>query len=320
MTEPKYLRNDIQEHTEGFHKIKLDAVGVRELVAPIKIKRKDGTVYSTNTKVSAYCKLDADQKGVNMSRNSRTIFEHLPAGEFELHNLDKLVLELAKAHDETDVKLKFKFTYLFADPSPVTKIDGFEPVDVKVTVHYINGKVRTYFDIVDVESSCCPCSKNMSMLLNNITDEQHEVLKDLPEELYAKVKEAGFGAHNQRSNINVTVELNSLSEDVLWIEDIVEMVQRSVSSPIHNILKRPDEKVVTELQYMGGYFDDDMVFQKVEGAGPAFSEDICRNVAAKLIDELDNRIVDFSVVVDNEESIHTTLFATSICNAGRELH
>ena len=159
----------------------------------------------------------------------------------------------------------------------------------------------------------------MSTLLNNITDEQHEVLKTLPEELYAKVKEAGFGAHNQRSNITVTVELNSLQEDVLWIEDVVEMVQKGASAPIHNILKRPDEKFVTEMQYMGGYFDDDFVFQKVEGAGPKFSEDICRDVAYQLEQELENRIVDYSVVVDNDESIHTTLYATSVCTAGREL-
>ena len=319
MSEPKYLQHDVQEQEEGFHKIPLAAAGVRNLIAPMKIKRKDGSVYETNTKVSAYCKLDANKKGVNMSRNSRTIFEHLPCTEFELHKLDDLVIELAKAHNETDVTLKFRFTYLFADPSPITKIDGFEPVEVKVTVRYIDGKVRTYFDIIDVESSCCPCSKNMSMLVNNISDEQHEVLKTLPPELYAKVKEAGFGAHNQRSNINVVLELNTLNEDVLWIEDIVEMVQKGVSAPIHNILKRPDEKFVTEMQYMGGYFDDDFVFQKVEGAGPKFSEDICRDVAYQLQQELDNRILDYSVVVDNDESIHTTLYATSICNAGREL-
>ena len=140
----------------------------------------------------------------------------------------------------------------------------------------------------------------MSLLKNNVSSHEWEnILYSIRnchdgDKLKMKLERAGFGAHNQKSKIKVTVETNS---SVVWIEDIVDIIKRGASSPTWTTLKRVDEKFVTEVSYMGGYYDDEGEFNEVEGTGAKFVEDISRDVAHQLNKILDNKIEDYIIVV-----------------------
>ena len=141
----------------------------------------------------------------------------------------------------------------------------------------INGEKRYYLSANVLYASLCPCSKEIS----------------------------DYGAHNQQSYADVTVELNkeNLSTgNKFWFEELIEAVEESCSAPIVNALKRVDEAYQTELMY----------------ENPVFVEDMVRKVGEKLDVHLDSRIKDYLVVVNHFESIHSST-AVSVINAGRDL-
>ena len=135
----------------------------------------------------------------------------------------------------------------------------------------VNGHIRKFTTVEINYTSLCPCSKEISK----------------------------YGSHNQRSVARVKVELGKENID---FEDLKEIVDKSVSCPICNTLKRIDEKYVTEKAY----------------ENPKFCEDICREISEKLDKWLDKKILDYVVVTEHFESIHQSN-AISIINAGREL-
>lgn len=318
---PKYLEHDVQAETDGFNRIRINKVGVRKIKMPVEIEQRDcADPFRTIAHISAYCDLDKDKKGINMSRNSRTLLNELSNNKLTLKKIEETVEKLAEAHETTNINLKFWFEYTYCAKSPQTDICTYEPCVVVVDAKYNKGEHKIFLQVISNESSCCPCSKNMSSLVANLSDKEVEQLASkLDLGLYSKVINAGFGAHNQRSEIDIKVELDK-SQGIMWIEDLVEIAQKASSAATFNVLKREDEKYVTEVQYMGGYFDEKGNFQKVEMSGPKFVEDIARDAAKLLNEELDKRIKDYVVVVNNEESIHTTLLATAIIDAGRNLH
>ena len=160
----------------------------------------------------------------------------------------------------------------------------------------------------------------MSLLIHNLTPEEMEQINKLPPNILNKILKAGFGAHNQKSIIEIKVELlDNSKNNKMWIEDLVEIERNNSSSPTYTVLKRPDEKYVTEVAYLGGYFDEKGEFIKTNG-GPAFVEDISRKIAQDLNTLLDVKIKDYVIIVNNQESIHSgDITATSILTAGREL-
>jgi len=319
---------DVQQSKDGFPRISIEKVGVRNLKVPFKLMRKNGEVFNTIANISSYCDLVSDLKGINMSRISRTINDVLESAScYGFDGLETFAKELAAAHNTDNIWIKAQFEYIFEDLTPVTNILSYEPV--KVTFESIlkrNGisrtsySVKNYVQVESVEMSLCPCSKEMSLLVNNLTESEIcELAIIQSDSLRQKIMMAGFGAHNQRSNIRVKVELNSYRKELMWIEDLVGIIKKGASSPTWSTLKRPDEKYVTEVSYAGGYFNEDKKFVEV-GGGPRFVEDISRHVAVQLIDELDKRINDFCIVVNNEESIHSgEIMATSVLTAGRDL-
>jgi GTP cyclohydrolase I len=137
----------------------------------------------------------------------------------------------------------------------------------------IDGVVKLYLTVSVLYASLCPCSKEIS----------------------------DYGAHNQRSVADVTVELDE-SKGVMWIEELIDIVERCSSAPIINALKRVDEAYQTELMY----------------ENPRFVEDMVRLIGQELDKEMDKRIVDYSVVVNHYESIHSSTACAVIC-AGKEL-
>lgn len=172
-----------------------------------------------------------------------------------------------------------------------------------------NAYIKIQFPYYLIQTA--PVSKTQSYIETNISFEGELIDNDINLFLTVKVPYTSccpcsreisqHGAHNQRSYAEVTVKLNE-AKGVLWIEDLYDIVIRCASAPIINGLKREDEKWQTELMY----------------EQPRFVEDMVRLISEELDKELDNRILDYIVVCNHEESIHTHN-ATAIISAGRQL-
>lgn len=321
------LLPDMQKTETGFYKKRIAKVGVRGIKQYIPIQMKDGSTQKVFANISSYCSLDETFKGINMSRITRTINKVLKENPNGFRGLEAFVKDLAEAHNSPDVYIKAKFRMLMNGETPMTDLYSQEPIDVIIESVYHNGQYKTYLRVESVAMSLCPCSKEMSQLRNNITDDERQLIEELKltdnptaHSLYDKIMMSGYGAHNQRSHIDIKVELMKDSPKTMWIEDIYKIANIASSCYTRSVLKRPDEKYETEVSYLGGYFDDDKKFVEVPGNGPKFTEDIARDVAEQLDKELDVSIKDYVIVVNNEESIHTgEIMATSVLNAGREM-
>jgi len=311
---------DVQQNTTGFKKLPIEKVGVRGIKVPFHIFQKGNSKsFSTIATISSYCNLVEDVKGINMSRISRAINEVLQRNKDGFTNLNDFVYALQEAHGATDIYIKANFEYLYDTLSPIEKVSSIEPVNITFESKLKDDKLFNYITVKTTEMSLCPCSKEMSLLKNNLTMTESLLIQhaQFPPVLLNKINNAGFGAHNQKSTIEVTFEF--IEGRTMWIEDIMEIIRENVSSPTWSTLKRGDEKYVTERSYMGGYYDENKKFVDT-GGGPMFVEDIVRNIAFELDKELDNRILDYSIIVNNHESIHSDdIMATAIMTAGREL-
>lgn len=319
---------DMQKTQTGFYKKRIAKVGVRGIKQYIPIQMKNGEVQNVLANISSYCSLDETFKGINMSRITRTINKVLTDKKQQngFRNLEAFVKELVEAHNSPDVYIKAKFLMLINSSTPMSDLYSQEPIEVTIESQFREKQYKTFLTVETVAMSLCPCSKEMSLMTNNLNSEEVDALQllgisKLPvhQSLYNKIIKSGFGAHNQRSHINIKVELKKNSDEVLWIEDVYHIALNASSCPTRSVLKREDEKFVTEVSYLGGYYDDDKTFIYTNG-GPKFVEDIARAVAEQLDKQLDKTINDYVIVVNNEESIHTgDIMATSVLNAGREL-
>lgn len=295
---------DIQKSTEGFNKIAINKVGVRNIRIPMNIKTKNNTIQNTLVFVSSYCNLVEDVKGINMSRISRTLLDGLNDSQDGIYDLSHFAYKLQQAHNTDDIYIKAKFNYLVYKESPVTKIGFQEPIEV-ILESVLKGESLNNFLTVKVAGmSLCPCSKEMSMLKHTLNENDiQEISSKVSSEVQDKIWEAGLGAHNQLSILEIKVRIDNSLINKLWIEDIVSIADQSFSSPVFSVLKREDEKWVTEKSYLN----------------PKFVEDITRDVAFQLNEHLDKSISDYVIVCNNQESIHNEMLATAILTAGRGL-
>lgn len=313
---------DVQNsRTDDFPKIRINKVGVRGIEYPITIKREGiGDIYHTDATFSSYCNLTEDVAGINMSRISRTIFEVFKETDFVTKLSEKCVRQLQDAHEQKDAYLKTKFKYKYEQKSPSTDLYSPESANVYFETYLKDSTLKNFLTVEIVGMSLCPCSKEMSLFMNNLTMVESDALLEagLPASLYQKLERTGFGAHNQKSKVSVTVEL--LPDVHFPIDEIIEVIQGSVSCEVYSVLKRPDEKYVTEVSYMSGYIDEEGKIVDVANGGPKFVEDISRQVADRLNLLLDTKIGDYVIVVRNEESIHSNeMEAVAILSAGRDL-
>ena len=302
---------DIQAGADGFHKIPIQKVGVRNIKIPFTLAIKDSKeVFKTIATVSSYCELSSDKKGINMSRISRSLNEYVPKfGCYE--EIENAVRLLKKNHESETAWIKVKFEYVIKSKSPISNINSYEPLNVEMQCKIDKkDQITNLMSVKMIAMSLCPCSKNMSLLTNNLNKDErswYDYLLDsnptLPESLKHKFENAGFGAHNQKSKIKTTIKVNENELHNIWIEDIFTLIQNAASSPTFTTIKREDEKFITEVSYMGGYYDDNGNFVEVDGTGPAFVEDIARNVAHEL-NKIDI-INDYTITVCNQESIHS---------------
>ncbi len=249
---------DVQ-NTPDTRGIDIEQVGVCDLTYPITVLDRENQRQQCAALISLSVSLPHHFKGTHMSRFLVVLAEH--QGEFTMRTVPAILHDLKKRLDAESAQIEVEFPYFLQRKAPVSGLSA--PMDYRCTfIGQSNGKNDDFLLRVRVPvATLCPCSKEIS----------------------------DYGAHNQRGYVTITVRTRLLdggSWDFLWIEELVEIAERSASAPIYPLLKRTDERHVTMQAY----------------DNPVFVEDVVRNAAAQL--KADSRIVWFEVRAVNHESIH----------------
>ncbi len=254
---------DLQNTKKDFM-FDIDAVGIANVKHPITVVSNIApTEQSTIGEFTFTSSIHKEHKGTNMSRFTEQLTEVYNENGFtiRIENLKNFVLNLAKRLEQKDASMTLKFPWFYERKGPYSKLSGMNHAEASITVTF---KERQGFKIeVGLEgkvTTLCPCSKEISE----------------------------YSAHNQRGVVKVNAELTEDfdEQETDWKEALLEAMESNASARLHPVLKRPDEKIVTELAY----------------ENPRFVEDMVRLVAADLY-EMDF-VSKFSVTCRNEESIH----------------
>jgi GTP cyclohydrolase I len=230
----------------------IDRVGVKNLRFPLRIRDRDHAEQSTIATVSLAVDLPHHYKGTHMSRFIEVLHSHGHA--LTVANIAGMPRELMKRLDAEKAHAHFQFPYFRAKQAPVTKAEGLLDYGVIFDVDAEGEKIDFVVTVEVPVTTLCPCSKAIS----------------------------ARGAHNQRGVVTLAVRFR----EPVWIEELIEMVEASASGELYSLLKRPDEKHVTEHAY----------------DHPVFVEDLVRNVAVRARQHPQIRW--FRVEAVNFESIH----------------
>lgn len=231
--------------------IEIDKVGVKGLRYPILLEDRAYKRQHTVASINMYVNLPHHFRGTHMSRFVEILNKY--RREIAIHNVGSILKVMKKELEAESAHLELEFPYFIEKDAPVSGARGVMEYPCRL-IGSLTDKVRIWLGVSVPVTTLCPCSKEM-------------------------VKR---GAHNQRGEINVTVRFRGF----LWIEDLIELVEDCASSPVYSLLKREDEKFVTEYAYRH----------------PAFVEDVVRNVAERL--NGNKNITGYSVEVVSHESIH----------------
>jgi GTP cyclohydrolase I len=235
-------------------RVAIDKVGVKNVTYPLRLRQKDGQTQHTVAKINMYVSLPHTQKGTHMSRFLEVLNAHETA--ISPQDFPEITRQIRERLHADDAHFEAYFTYFVRKLAPVTHQPGL--MDYSVGFECASGQRNDLVMIVRAPAtSLCPCSKEISR----------------------------YGAHNQRCEIEARVRLDE-SKGVLWIEDLVSLLEGAASEQLYAVLKRPDEKHVTERAY----------------ENPKFVEDIVRDLALVMEDE--PRIAWYSINSENFESIH----------------
>ena len=243
---------DIQNERD-YRNIPIDKVGIKNLRYPITVLDRRNRFQHTVATINMYVDLPHEYKGTHMSRFVEML--HLFRPEVSLKNISVILGEMKKHLDAASAQIEVTFPYFIEKKSPVSNSPGL----MDYSCSFIGSSdPQDKIDLVSVVvvpiSSVCPCSKEIS----------------------------DVGAHNQRGQVRLSTRFHKF----IWIEDMIELVESCASCEVYSVLKRVDEKHVTEKGF----------------SNPKFVEDIVRDVAEKL--KRDSNITWFSVSAENFESIH----------------
>lgn len=242
---------DIQNGPATVH-MEIDRVGVNNIRLPLVVNDKANGRQHTVAMVDLGVDLPASFKGTHMSR----FLEALENWNEELNyqSLKRFLMDIKNRLDASKAYACFRFTYFLRKNAPVTGIEGLLGYECALTGELSGDKPDMRLDIEVPVMTVCPCSKAIS-------------------------KE---GAHSQRAIVRMSLRMTGFA----WIEEFVEIAEASGSSPVYPVLKREDEKYVTEHSF----------------ANPCFVEDVVRNIAQRL--ENHPQLSWFKVEVESIESIH----------------
>lgn len=242
---------DVQSSADT-RQIAINKVGIKAIRHPIQVRDKSEGVQHTIAMFNMYVGLPHNFKGTHMSR-----FVEILNGrerEISVENFPAMLRDMVARLEAQTGHIEMNFPYFINKTAPVSGVQSLLDYDVTFIGDICSGEIVTSTRVVVPVTSLCPCSKKISER----------------------------GAHNQRSHVTVTARTN----DFMWIEELVQLVEAEASCELFGLLKRPDEKYVTERAY----------------DNPKFVEDMVRDVAARL--NAEPRIDSYVVESENFESIH----------------
>ena len=232
--------------------LRIDKVGVRGLRFPIQVRDKARSVQNTVATIGMFVDLPKEFKGTHMSRFVEVLNAH--GSVVHVDNISEILRSLQKKLNAATSHLEIEFPYFMSKKSPVSRLESLMDYIARFDATASGPEIDFVLTVKANVTTLCPCSKAI----------------------------AKYGAHNQRGEVTVALR----STRVVWIEDVVAMIEGAASSELYALLKRQDEKAVTERAY----------------ENPVFVEDLVRNVALRL--NADKRVGWYKVEAENFESIH----------------
>lgn len=242
---------DVQSFVDN-RNIPINQVGIKSIRHPIQI---DGQICIAN--VDMMVNLPAEVKGTHMSRFVEIL--GCEALELSIGGLSSLLDTISTRLLSQNAFVNFQFPYFVKKTAPVSGVQSLLDYEVNLIAELSDDACKRFIKVVVPITSLCPCSKEISE----------------------------YGAHNQRSHVTATIEYNEQhrSNDITILQ-IIELIEKQASCELYGLLKRPDEKYVTERAY----------------DNPKFVEDLVRDIAAQF--KMDKRISSFTISSENFESIH----------------
>lgn len=232
-------------------KIAIDKVGVKDIRYPIVVLDKQNKFQHTIGSVNMYVALPHHFKGTHMSRFIEILNEH--RREITVKSFPDILAKMKKRFNAEVARMEVLFPYFIEKSAPVSKAKGLMEYGCKFS-GTLGDKKDFILEVTVPVTTLCPCSKEISKK----------------------------GAHNQRGMVRIAIRFHGF----VWIEDIIKVAEDSASSPVYSLLKRTDEKYVTERAY----------------DNPRFVEDVVREIASRL--EKIKAVTWFSIEAENWESIH----------------
>ena len=242
---------DIQASPDN-RSISIDKVGIKDIRHPVVVRDRSGREQHTVAMFNMYVNLPHNFKGTHMSR----FVEILNQNEFEIsiESFKHMIEDMTKIMKAESGHIEMTFPYFINKKAPISGVESLMDYEVSFIGQINRNKSGVSVKVVVPVTSLCPCSKNIS----------------------------DYGAHNQRSHVTILVH----TQDFIWIEELIDTVEKIASCELYGLLKRPDEKYVTERAY----------------DNPKFVEDLVRDVAVEF--NKDRRIKAYTVESENFESIH----------------
>ena len=242
---------DVQARADT-RRIPIDKVGIKGIRHPVRVRDRSGGEQHTIATLDMFVTLPHDFKGTHMSRFVEILNDH--EYEITVESFRVMLKEMTELLEAKSGYIQMRFPYFVNKAAPVSGVQSLMDYEVTLTGTIKEDGTVMQVKVVVPVTSLCPCSKAIS----------------------------DYGAHNQRSHVTVEAK----TEAFVWVEELIDIVESEASCELYGLLKRPDERYVTERAY----------------DNPKFVEDMVRDVAQRL--NQDDRILGYVVESENFESIH----------------
>ena len=242
---------DVQGRADN-RQLPINKVGIKDIYHPVRVKDRSGGDQHTIANFNMYVALPHNFKGTHMSRFVEVL--HRNEREISVESFGDILKEMTEKLDADSGRIEMSFPYFVMKTAPKSGVQSLMDYRASLIGEIKDGKADLWIKVVVAATSLCPCSKGIS----------------------------DYGAHNQRSHITIAARI----ANHMWLEELIDIAEKEASCELYGILKRPDEKYVTERAY----------------DNPKFVEDIVRDVATRC--NADDRIREYVVESENFESIH----------------
>jgi GTP cyclohydrolase I len=241
---------DVQGHADT-RQLPINRVGIKDIRHPVRVKDRSAGEQHTIATFNMYVGLPHNFKGTHMSRFVEILHAER---EISVESFRAMLTGMTTRLEADTGHIEMSFPFFVMKKAPVSGVESLLDYGASLIGEHRQGQTKMWLRVNVPVTSLCPCSKKIS----------------------------DYGAHNQRSHVTITVQLRTH----MWIEELIEIAESEASCELYGILKRPDEKYVTERAY----------------DNPKFVEDMVRDVATRL--NADERVAAYVVESENFESIH----------------